>query len=72
MSNRRIRRKQATLAERNATLERDLIVVAAAVDAFDGLHPALLSEPRASDHPLVAEPIAQHVLTHDHDGDDDE
>ena len=72
MRRRRSRRQRARALRRAEERQRDLVVVAAAVEGFDHSHPALLVEPVPSDSPLVSEPIRPQVLTHDESGDADE
>ncbi len=72
MSKRRRKSQRARATRRAVEQERDLVVVAAAIEGFDHAHPALLAEHVPSDHPLVTEPIRPQVLTHDESGDSDE
>lgn len=72
MSRRRSPGQRARDRERAERQMRDLVIVAAAVEGFDGSHPALLAEHVPSDSPLVSEPIRPQVLTHDESGDSDE
>jgi|JI7StandDraft_1071085.scaffolds.fasta_scaffold260496_2 hypothetical protein len=72
MKRRRSRRQRARALRRAEARQRDLVVVAAAVEGFDHSHPALLMEHVHSDSPLVSEPIRPQVLTHDESGDADE
>jgi glycerol dehydrogenase-like iron-containing ADH family enzyme len=72
MSRRRSRQQRARAVRRAEERQRDLVVVAAAVEGFDHSHPALLAEHIASDSPLVSEPLRPHVLTHDESGESDE
>jgi hypothetical protein len=57
---------------RRRSRQRDLVIVAAAIEGVDRAHPALLAEHIASDSPLVSAMSRQHLLTHDEEGDADE
>jgi hypothetical protein len=72
MKGRRSRRQRARALRRAEERQRDLVVVAAAVEGFDHSHPALLVEHVAADSPLLSEPVRPQVLTHDESGDADE
>ena len=63
------------MSRRNARRERrqrDLVIVAAAIEGMDHAHPALLAERIASDTPLAGAPLRQQLLKDDDSGEADE